>query len=217
MRVSIELMQETKKISYIECSTLPKGSMKKVLNEIIVVGRTTTYFALFFIFMIVMKKFILEDYDIEFTGLSQAIIGALIMAKVVLLMELISLGSWVQDQPPIVDVILRTLLYSAGVLVVVLLEKSFEARHKADGFSNAINYVFTHRDIFHVWYNTLGASLSILLYNFFAVIQRLLGKNGTYKLFFTGSLNKIEQEKLVVQSTLALKKQPPLTENQKIQ
>lgn len=180
--------------------------MKKVLHEIIVIARTTSYFAFFFIFMIVMKKLTLKDYDIEFTGLSQALIGALIMAKVILLMEMISLGSWVQDQPPIVDTLLRTLLYSVGVLVVVMLEKAFEARHKVDGFSNAIAYVLDRRDVYHVWANTLGASVSIFFFNVFAVVQRLLGKNGTYKLFFTGSLNRLEQEKVIVQSTLTTTK-----------
>ncbi len=176
--------------------------MKKVLHEIIVIARTTSYFAFFFIFMIIMKKLTLKDYDIEFTGLSQALIGALIMAKVILLMQMISLGSWVQDQPPIVDTILRTLLYSVGVLVVVLLEKAFEARHNAEGFSNAIAYVLDRRDVYHVWANTLGASVSIFFFNVFAVVQRLLGKNGTYKLFFTGSLNRLEREKVIIQTTL---------------
>ena len=174
--------------------------MKKVWHEIIVIARTASYFALFFIFMMVMKKLTLEDYNIEFTGLSQALIGALIMSKVILLMQMISLGSWVQRQPPIVDTIIRTLLYSVGVLVVVLLEKAFEVRHKAAGFSNAIDYVFSHRDVYHVWANTLGAAVSIFFFNVFAVVQRLLGKKGTYKLFFTDSLNQLERDKVIIQN-----------------
>jgi len=180
--------------------------MKKVLHEIIVIVRTATYFAVFFLFMIVMKKLTLKDYQIEFTGLSQALIGALIMSKVILLMQLISLGSWVQRQPPIVDTLLRTLLYSLGVLVVVILEKAFEARHEVEGFSNAIAYVLDRRDVYHVWANTLGATASIFFFNVFAVVQRLLGKNGTYKLFFTGSLNQLEHDKVIIQNTLAIKK-----------
>jgi hypothetical protein len=180
--------------------------MKKVIHEIIVVARTTTYFAVFFLFMILMKRLTLKDYDIEFTGVSQALIGALIMAKVILLMELISLGSWVQNQPPVVDVVLRTLLYSLGVLLVVWLEKSFEARHEAGGFSNATTYVLQHRDHYHVLVNTLSASASVFFFNCFSVFQRLLGKNGTFKLFFKGSLNQLESEKVIVQNTLATSK-----------
>jgi hypothetical protein len=166
--------------------------MKKVLHEIIVIARTAAYFAIVFIFMMIMKKLYLKDYDIEFTGLSQALIGALIMSKVILLLELISLGPWVQRQPPIVDVCLRTLMYTLGVLLVVILEKAYEARHEVSGFGNAISHVLSHRDVYHVWATTLGASASIFFYNAFSVVQRLLGKNGIYNLFFTKSLNQVE-------------------------
>ena len=87
-------------------------TMKGVLREIISIARTATYFATVFILLMIMKKLNLADYDIAFTGISQALIGALIMSKVIILMDLISLGPWVQRQPPIVDVILRTILLS---------------------------------------------------------------------------------------------------------
>ena len=169
--------------------------LKKILEEIKVILRTATYFAIVFILMMVMKKLYLEDYDIEFTGLSQAIIGALVMSKVIILMELISLGPWVQRQPPIVDVIIRTLLYTMGVLIVVLLEKAFEDRHKADGFRDAISYVLSHRDIYHVWATTIGTAGSIFVYNAFSVVQRTLGKNGFVKLYFSTPLNQVEHVK----------------------
>ena len=167
--------------------------LKKILEEIKIILRTATYFAIVFLLMMVMKKLYLEDYNIEFTGLSQAIIGALVMAKVIILMELISLGPWVQRQPPIVDVIIRTLLYTLGVLIVVVLEKAFEDRHKAAGYGEAISYVLSHRDIYHVWATTIGAAGSILVYNAFSVVQRTMGKNGLAKLFFSKSLNQIER------------------------
>jgi hypothetical protein len=166
--------------------------LKKILEEIKIILRTAAYFAIVFVLMMVMKKLYLKDYDIEFTGLSQAIIGALVMAKVIILMELISLGPWVQRQPPIVDVIIRTLLYTLGVLIVVVLEKAFEDRHKAAGYGDAISYVLSHRDIYHVWATTIGAAGSIFVYNSFSVVQRTMGKNGLAKLFFSKSLNQVE-------------------------
>ena len=166
--------------------------LKKIVEEIKIILRTATYFAIVFVLMMVMKKLYLKDYDIEFTGLSQAIIGALVMAKVIILMELISLGPWVQRQPPIVDDVLRTLLYTLGVLIVVLLEKAFEDRHKAADYGDAISYVLSHRDIYHVWATTIGAAGSIFVYNSFSVVQRTMGKNGLAKLFFSKSLNQVE-------------------------
>jgi len=165
---------------------------KKILKEINTIARTALYFAIVFIIMMVMKKLYLKDYDIEFNGISQALLGALVMSKVIILMEYISLGSWVQRQPAIVDVILRTLLYTLGVLVVVVLEKAFEKRHEADGFVHAISYVFANRDIYYVWATTIGSAASIFVYNSFLVVQRVMGKKGLVKLFFKTALAETE-------------------------
>jgi hypothetical protein len=166
--------------------------LKKIFEEIKIVARTATYFAIVFMLMMVMKKLYLKDYDIEFSGMSQAILGALIMSKVIILMELITLGQWVQRQPPIVDVSIRTVLYTAGVLIVIVLEKAFEKRHMAGNYGDAIAYVFSHRDIYHVWATTIGSAASIFIYNAFSVVQRVMGKNGLAKLFFSTPLNQVE-------------------------
>ncbi len=166
--------------------------LKKIWREIRVILRTAAYFAIVFILMMVMKKLNLKDYDIEFSGMSQAIIGSLVMAKVIVLMELISLGSWVQRKPPIVDVILRTLLYTLGVLIVIVLEKAFEKRHVVEGFGNAISFVLQNRDIYHVWATTIGAAASIFIYNAFSTIKKVLGEKGLAKLFFSTPLSQID-------------------------
>jgi hypothetical protein len=168
--------------------------MKKLMHEIKTIARISSYFAIVFVVMMVMKKLYLEDYDIAFYGLSQALIGALIMAKVIVLMDLISFGEWLKRLPSIYDVVFRTILYTIGVALVIILEKAFEARHKAGGFSEGISYVLSHRDIYHVWATTIGISLSLFAYNAFSVFQKRLGEKGVYKLFFTITLNQLEDK-----------------------
>jgi hypothetical protein len=48
--------------------------MKKLLHEIKSIARISSYFAIVFLLMMVMKKLYLEDYDIAFSGISQALI-----------------------------------------------------------------------------------------------------------------------------------------------
>ena len=166
--------------------------LKKIINEIKIVACIAAYFAIVFITMMVMKKLYLKDYNIQFSGISQALIGALILSKVVILMEFISLGQWVKHQPTIVDIILRTFLYTLGVAIVIILEKAFETRHGAGGFIDAIPFVINHRDINHVWATTIGTAASLFVYNSFTVVQRYMGKKGFIKLFFVTSLNQVE-------------------------
>ena len=166
--------------------------MKKLLHEIKSIARISSYFAIVFLLMMVMKKLYLEDYDIAFTGISQALIGALIMAKVIVLVDLISFGGWLKRLPVIYDVVFRTIIYSLGVVIVIVLEKAFEKRHEAGGFIDAIPYVLSHRDIYHVWAQAIGVSLSLLAYNAFSIFQKRLGEKGVSKLFFSTSLKQLE-------------------------
>ena len=169
--------------------------MKKLLHEIKSIARISSYFAIVFLLMMVMKKLYLEDYDIAFSsGISQALIGALIMAKVIVLVDLISFGEWLKRLPAMYDVIFRTIIYTLGVVIVIVFEKAFEKRHEAGGFMDAIPYVFSHRDIYHVWAQTIGVSLSLFAYNAFSIFQKRLGEKGVSKLFFSTSLNKLEEK-----------------------
>lgn len=172
-------------------NTKTKTVTKKIENELKSILLVTLYFALWFGILIVLKKLILIDYDIQFRGISTALIGALVMAKVVLIMEYIEFGKWIKKQPPIVDILLRTFLYTLGVLVVMVLEKAFEARKEAGGFGDAIVQVFQHRDIYKVWASTLVVSISLFWFNVFTILRQYLKTNEMAKLFLKTPLEEV--------------------------
>ena len=158
---------------------------QKLKEEIRAIAITTLYFAIWLGVLMVLKKLILAEYRIEFHGLSMVLIGALVLAKVVLVLEHVPLGTWIRTQPAVFDVILRTALYSLGVLIVLLLEKAFDGRHEYGGFGPALMAVFKHADISHVWVNTICVSGALLGYNMLSVIRRHLGKGGLMRLFLS--------------------------------
>jgi hypothetical protein len=152
-------------------------------KEIEVVALTTLYFAVWLGALMLIKRLILEEYRIEFRGLSLALLGALVIAKVVLLLEHVPLGEWVRRYAAALEVVLRTLLYTLGVALVLLLEKAFESRHEYAGFGAALADVFHHRDIPHVWANTICVGSALLVFNSLSVIQHHLGGRKLAPLF----------------------------------
>jgi hypothetical protein len=130
-----------------------------------------------------MKRLYLADYQIEYRGLSLALLGAVIAAKVVLILEHVPMGRWVRSQPALLEVALRTLLYSVGVFVVIVLERGFEARHEHGGFGSGIAWVVQHRDIHRVWADTLGVGCALFGFNALTVIQQYLGELRVRDLF----------------------------------
>src|SRR5215471_10733365 len=157
----------------------------KVVEELRAVLVTTFYFAVCFGLLVLLKRLYLAEYEIEFAGLSLALVGALIAAKVVLVMEHVSLGQWVRNHAALVEVLLRTLLYSIGAFAVLLLEKGFEARHEHGGFVAGVTWVFQNREVHQVWADTIGVGCAMLLFNSMSVMQRQLGKGYLRRLFLS--------------------------------
>lgn len=156
---------------------------QKLKKELRSLFEAMLYFGLWIGALMLVKSLILEEYHITFTGGSAALVGVLVLAKVVLILEHVSLGTWVRRQSAWLGVLLRTALYVAGVFVVMILEKAFEGRHEYGGFGNAVTAIFEHADMPHIWVNTICMTGALLGYNILAVIRRQLGSGELLRLF----------------------------------
>lgn len=143
------------------------------------------YFGCWIFALLVIKWLVLAEYQIAFNKWSMVLVGALVLSKVVLVLEHVSLGAWVRRQPAWVDVVLRTALYTLGVALVLLLEKGFEGRHEAGGFVPALQHLFQRTDIYHLWANILCVSGALLVYNAIVVVRRHLGNLELLRIFLT--------------------------------
>ena len=156
---------------------------QKLKHELASVISLTLYFGCWLGILVLFKYLLLTEYQIAFTGASVALVGALVLAKVVLVLEYVSLGAWVRAQPAWVDVVLRTVLYSFGVFILLLLEKAFEGRHEYGGFDAALSAVFQHAVGTHVVLNTLCVTAALLSYNMLSVVRKRLGKGALLRMF----------------------------------
>jgi len=158
---------------------------QKFMNEIRAIGITALYFGCWIAALMLLKYLVLAEYHIAFHGWSALVVGALILSKVLLILENVSLGAWVHARPAWVDVVLRTAMYSLGVVVVLILEKGFEGRHEYGGFGPALQHLFQQTEVHHVWANAICLSGALLVYNAFSVVQRHLGEGGLLRIFFS--------------------------------
>ncbi len=159
--------------------------LQKLKHEAVEIGLAMLYFGTWIAALLLLKELLLEEYDIAFHHWSMALIGALILSKVVIILEHVPMGAWVRARPAWVEVTLRTLLYSIGVVIVLLLEKGFESRHEHGGFVPSLAVVFQHVDIAHVWVNALCLSGALLVHNALGVIRHHLGERVLFRLYLS--------------------------------
>lgn len=134
----------------------------------------TLFFLAWFIVIMTLKDLLLAQYGIAFSGLSVALVGALVTAKIVIVLEKVRLA-WLSSLPAAVDVAARTVLYTFATLLLLLAERAFEARGEHGGFLASAAVIFENRDIHRVWATAIGVGLAFLTYNAFAVLRRELG------------------------------------------
>jgi hypothetical protein len=158
---------------------------ERLREEIRSLGVTMLFFASWFGVMVFLKWLVLAEYSIEFGDVSIVIVGALIVAKVVLVLENVPIDTWTRNRPALVHVLVRTALYGLGILVVLLLEKAFEMRHDYGGFVPTLEQVLRHQDFHHVLASTIGVTGALLVFNSMLVIQRHLGQRGLLELFLS--------------------------------
>lgn len=158
---------------------------QKLTRELKAMGAAALYFGCWLVALVTLKQLVLAEYRIEFNGMSKALVGILILSKVVLVLEHVPLGALVRNRPAWLDVLLRTALYAAGVFAVMLFEKAFEGRHEYGGFNHSLLAVFRHADVNHVLVNTICLSGALLGYNLLSVLRRRLGTGGLLRLFMT--------------------------------
>ena len=159
--------------------TLPK----KLKHELKAVALATLFFGAWIGALVLLKTLVLEEYAIGFSGWSKVFAGALILGKVALILEHVPLGARVRSAPAWVDVVLRTVLYSAGVFLVLVLEHGLRERHAAGGFGAAVVEGFRHARFPHVLATTLCLSGALFTYNLLAVVRRRLGPGGLARWF----------------------------------
>ena len=153
-------------------------------EELRTIVAATLYFAACFALIMVLKQLYLAEYGIEFRGLSTALLAALVTAKVVIVLEKVPIGRWLEGQPAIVDVAVRTLAYSIATMILLLVEKAFDARSEHGGFVPTAAAIFEHPDIPQIWAATICVGLSFLAFNAFDVVKREVGMERLKEMFF---------------------------------
>lgn len=152
-------------------------------EEVASVTSLTVYFGCWLGALVLLKYLVLAEYQITSSNLTVAIVGAVVLAKVVLVLEHFQTGKRVRRLPAWVDVLLRTVLYSFAVFLVLVLERSFEGRHEYGSFTASLTALFRQASAIHVWTNTICLSAALLSYNMLSVVRKHLGKGALLKMF----------------------------------
>lgn len=151
---------------------------RTVKHELKEVGLVTVYFPVCFGIVLVLKKLFLAEYEVEFYALSAVVIGALVAAKVVVILDKTRVGTRFDDNHPVgVAAIYKTAWYAVATFIVLFAERLFHAYRETGALGAAVVDVWEHRDRNVMFAKVIVIGIAYVGYHLYAGIDRKLGES----------------------------------------
>jgi len=154
---------------------------KRELKEIIAIS--SVFFVIFVLFLL-LKKVITEDYKVDFYIVGTALVGSLIIAKVVLIFDLLPVTKKTEHLLNIFRVLLRSLIYIIGYVIFTFIEHLIRGLIDGESFSKAAEQTLHSLTTPAFIVSFVGVLIAFLLFNAFWVIRSSIGPAALYAMFF---------------------------------
>ncbi len=150
------------------------------------------FFIVFGLIGLLYKLFV-SQYAIEFSAFTKAAIAALIMGKVVLLLDWAGTGHrFERDFPRALVILIKTIIYAFAVILVGMGERIRHAVHEAGSFNAGINMMIADANVDRFLGFVLLISLIVGFYLMVQQISQAMGKGALIRLFFEPPAHKPE-------------------------
>jgi hypothetical protein len=189
------IMVALRQRSHYGSMSMNRGYQQRLTNGSAAVARWATgeflellpavifFFVALMVILLLLKLFI-SQYSIEFYAFSKAALGALIMGKVVLLMDWAESRRRASPYPRIVVVAFKTFVYALAVLTLWIGERLFHNYRHSGDFRDAAGLVIADANLDRFLGCVLLISLVVFVYLAMEEINRAMGKGALYALFF---------------------------------
>ncbi|MDR4495433.1 MAG: hypothetical protein AB7P17_10075 [Nitrospirales bacterium] len=159
--------------------------LSRVKHEAKEVGLVTLYFFFCFGIILILKKLMLASYEIEFYALSSAVVSALIVGKVVVVLDTTRAGTKLDASHSLgVAALYKTMVYSGFTFLVLSAEKIFHAYRESHTMGEAIMNVWTHHDRNIMLAKVICIGVAFMGYHLYRGIDRRLGKGTLKRIIF---------------------------------
>ena len=163
------------------------NKLKHEFQELVPVA---IFFFIAFQLIAFTNALMLEQYGIRISTFLAATIGALIVAKVVLLADLLPFINRFPDKPLIHNIVWKTGIYWAAALLVRYLEHLVDFLRQYDGLAAANRHLLQEVVWPHFWAVQIWLLVLLLIYCTLRELVRALGRGQIIQMFFVRPGNK---------------------------
>ena len=159
---------------------------EKLKQEFLLILPPTIFFLFAFILLVITKRLIQREYGIPLSGFGAAVIGALIVGKVVLIADNLPLMNQFPDKPLLYNIAWKSSIYFLTTFVVRYIEHIIPLLREYGGIMEANRHllaevVWPHFWIIQIW-------LAVLFFTYCSVHEliRVIGREKAIRMFLVG-------------------------------
>jgi hypothetical protein len=142
------------------------------------------FFLVGFLLVLLIVKLTLAQYSIGVSALSRALLGAVMAAKVVLILENTPLARPLGQLPRIFDIVLKSLLYGAGVILLGFLERIIDCERHTATFLLGLQAAVDSLNLHWLLAVSLGVTIVFAVYFTFCEISKVMGEGALREFFW---------------------------------
>lgn len=157
---------------------------QRMRRELIEYAFNVAYLMFVFIAFTQYRRLLLAENSITYADHGLALIGALILGKVIMIGSVFRLGRWLESKPLIVPTIYKALLFCCFVVVLRIVEYSIRGLLRGDSFDAALGEFLAQKGVDEVLANSLAVLVALLPYFAVKELGRVLGPGRIAALFF---------------------------------
>ena len=166
-----------------ETQTAQVGWKKAVVHELVEYWINFGYLAFFLVAFTWYRRLILAEYHVQYTNYWFPLIEAAVLAKVIMIGDLVRLGRRMENRPLIFSALFRTVMFSLWVAIFSVLEETVRGLLHGNGLMGGIEEMVSRG-----WYELLSRCVVIFAafipFFSFKELERVLGPEKLRGLFW---------------------------------
>jgi len=159
------------------------GWKHKIIHELVAYWVNVLYLTVFFSMFTSYRRLILAHYDISYAEWGISLIKALILAKVILIVDLLRISHSLEDRPLIVPTLYKTFAFSLCVALFAVVESAIRGFLQGKGLEGALDHLLS-QGTNEFFARCLVAFCAFIPYFAFKELGRVLGKGKLGEFFF---------------------------------
>jgi len=171
-------------------SKLPAAIARALIGLVREMAPIVFFFFIALGLLALLYKLFVAQYSIEFSAFSRAAIAALILSKVIALLDLTRFGHAFNSYRPAVVIVVKTIIYGLVVIIVGMGERIIRSVREVGSLQAGIALLIANANVDRFLGLVLLVSLIVGSYLTVQEISRAMGKGALFKLFFEPPADK---------------------------